>query len=67
MDSPIIIYKTYTPAQKRAIDNYRSKNKDKIHTLNKKYYEKIKENPEFLESRRKYAREYYYRKKFNRE
>ena len=43
---------------------YRLKNKDKINELHKKYYETMKEtDPSFLEKKRERAKEYYKRKK----
>lgn len=39
---PIIIYKTYTEAQKRAIYKYRLFNKDKINAKRRETYHKTK-------------------------
>jgi len=57
-------YSSYTPAQKKASQLYRLKNKDKINAQRKRYYQKRKENdPTFLEYKRVKAREYYEKKK----
>lgn len=63
-DNNNIKYSSYTEAQKRATQKYRSNNKDKVNEQRKKYYQQRKENdPEFLEYKRAKAREYYQRKK----
>ena len=60
----IIKYSSYTPAQKRATQKYRSNNKDKVNEQRKKYYQERKTKDEnFLEYKRQKAREYYQRKK----
>jgi len=60
----IIKYSSYTPAQKRATQKYRSNNKDKVNEQRKKYYQERKAKDEnFLEYKRQKAREYYQRKK----
>jgi len=60
----IVKYSSYTDSQKKAIQKYRLKNKDKINELHKKYYETMKEiDPTFLEKKRERAKEYYKRKK----
>ena len=59
-----IRYSSYTPAQKRATQKYRLKNKDKVNEQRKKYYTDRKEkDPEFLKYKREKAKEYYKRKK----
>lgn len=51
-ENVIIIYSSYTESQKRAIQKYRLKNKEKINELNKKYYENKKLNdPDFFKSK----------------
>lgn len=61
---PTIIYSSYTDAQKRATQKYRVANKDKVNERRKLYYQQRKaKDPEFLEYKRKKAREYYQRKK----
>jgi len=60
-------YSSYTPAQKRASQIYRLKNKDKINEQRKKYYQTRKESdPKFLEYKRTKAKEYYEKKKLDK-
>jgi hypothetical protein len=60
-------YSSYTPAQKKASQLYRLKNKEKINAQRKRYYQKRKENdPNFLEYKRIKAREYYEKKKLDK-
>lgn len=60
-------YSSYTPAQKKASQQYRLNNKDKINEQRKKYYQTRKQNdPNFLEYKRIKAREYYEKKKLNK-
>ena len=60
-------YSSYTPAQKKASQIYRQKNKDKINEQRKKYYQTKKMNdPTFLEYKRVKAREYYEKKKLDK-
>jgi hypothetical protein len=60
-------YSSYTPAQKKASQLYRLKNKDKINAQRKKYYQKRKEtDPNFLEYKRTKAKEYYEKKKLDK-
>jgi len=62
-----IKYSSYTPAQKKASQQYRLNNKDKINTQRKKYYQNRKLNdPTFLEYKRVKAREYYEKKKLDK-
>ena len=62
-----IKYSSYTPAQKKASQQYRLNNKDKINTQRKKYYQNRKLNdPTFLEYKRIKAREYYEKKKLDK-
>lgn len=62
-----IKYSSYTPAQKKASQVYRIKNKDKINEQRKKYYQARKESdPAFLEYKRKKAKEYYIKKKLDK-
>jgi hypothetical protein len=64
----IIKYSSYTPAQKRATQKYRQNNKEKVNEQRKKYYQSRKEkDPEFLEYKRTKAKEYYQRKKAQKE
>ena len=65
--SPEIKYSSYTPAQKKASQLYRLKNKDKINEQRKKYYQTRKESdPTFLEYKRTKAKEYYEKKKLDK-
>lgn len=60
-------YSSYTPAQKRASQLYRQKNKDKINEQRKKYYQTRKaSDPKFLEYKRTKAKEYYEKKKLDK-
>jgi len=64
----IIKYSSYTPAQKRATQKYRQNNKEKVNEQRKKYYQSRKEkDPDFLKYKREKAKEYYQRKKVNKE
>jgi hypothetical protein len=63
----VIKYSSYTEAQKRAIQKYRSKNKEQLNFKNKeyslKYYKKKSEDPEFREKEKARLKTYYYKKK----
>jgi len=60
----IVKYSSYTDAQRKATQKYRSNNKDKVNEQRKKYYRLRKEaDPSFLEYKRTKAKEYYLRKK----
>jgi hypothetical protein len=59
----IIIYKTYTPAQKKANLKYKSNNLERINTLARKYYEKNKNDPDYIQRKRESAKLYYLKKK----
>lgn len=66
-DIPTTKYSSYTPAQKRASQLYRQKNKAKINEQRKKYYQMRKEkDPQFLEYKRMKAKEYYEKKKLDK-
>jgi len=59
-----VIYSSYTESQKKATLKYREKNRDKVNEQRKLYYKQRKENdPQFLEYKRAKSREYYQRKK----
>jgi len=63
----IVKYSSYTPAQKKASQAYRLKNKEKINEQRKKYYLTRKESdPKFLEYKRTKAKEYYEKKKLDK-
>jgi hypothetical protein len=67
-DIPLLKYSSYTEAQKKATTKYRNANKEKINEMRKAYYLKRKENDkEFIEYKRKKAREYYHKKKQEKE
>jgi len=67
MSEEQVKYSSYTPAQKKASQVYRMKNKDKINEQRKKYYQARKEaDPAFLEYKRKKAKEYYEKKKIEK-
>ena len=60
-------YSSYTPAQKKASQLYRQKNKEKINEQRKKYYQTRKaSDPSFLEYKRKKAKEYYEKNKLDK-
>jgi hypothetical protein len=63
-----VIYSSYTESQKKATLKYREKNRDKVNEQRKLYYKQRKENdPQFLEYKRTKSREYYQRKKQEKE
>jgi hypothetical protein len=63
-----VIYSSYTESQKKATLKYREKNRDKVNEQRKIYYKQRKENdPQFLEYKRAKSREYYQRKKQEKE
>jgi hypothetical protein len=63
-----VIYSSYTESQKKATLKYREKNRDKVNEQRKIYYKQRKENdPQFLEYKRAKSREYYQRKKHEKE
>ena len=60
-------FSSYTPAQKKASQLYRLKNKEKINEQRKKYYQTKKStDPKFLEYKRIKAKEYYEKKKLDK-
>jgi len=59
----IIIYKTYTPAQKKANLKYKSNNLERINTLAKKYYNLNKNDPDYIQRKRESSKKYYLKKK----
>ena len=60
---PIVIYKTFSEAQKRAVLNWKSKNKEKVNALAKKYHDAKKNDPEYIQKKRESARRHYQKKK----
>jgi hypothetical protein len=61
--SPIIIYKSYSQAQKKANLKYKANNKEKCNLLAKKYYDQKKDDPEYIQKKRESAKRYYQKKK----
>jgi len=61
--SPIIIYKSYSQAQKKANLKYKANNKEKCNLLAKKYYDQKKDDPEYIQKKRESAKRYYLKKK----
>ena len=62
-----IKYSSYTPAQKRATQKYRTQNKEKVNEQRKAYYKTRKEtDPNFIIYKREKAKEYYQRKKMQK-
>lgn len=63
----VIVYSSYTPAQKKATKKYRTENKEKVNEQRKKYYkERVEKDPKFLDYKREKAKEYYTRKKMSK-
>ena len=63
IQSPIIIYKSYSQAQKKANLKYKANNKEKCNLLAKKYYDQKKDDPEYIQKKRESAKRYYLKKK----
>jgi hypothetical protein len=61
--SPIIIYKSYSQAQKKANLKYKANNKEKCNLLAKKYYDQKKDDPAYIQKKRESAKRYYLKKK----
>ena len=61
--NPIIIYKTYSEAQKRAVLKWRANNKGTVNGLAKKYYDQSKDDPEYKQKKRDAAKRYYNKRK----
>jgi len=61
--NPIIIYKTYSEAQKKAVLKWRANNKGTVNGLAKKYYDQKKDNPEYIQKKRDASKRYYERRK----
>ena len=59
----IVIYKSYTPSQKKAIMKYREAHQEEYKNLQKEYYIKCKEDPEFKEKKKEKNRLAYLRRK----
>lgn len=59
----IVVYKTYTQSQKRAIKNYVQKNREKYNEYQKERYAKLKENPDFMQKKRESSKKSYNNKK----
>jgi hypothetical protein len=52
---------------KKKQKEYKQTHKELINLCSKKYYEKMKNDPEFIEKRKKQKKEYYHRKKLEKE
>ena len=63
IQSPIIIYKSYSQAQKKANLKYKANNKEKCNLLAKKYYDQKKDDPAYIQKKRESAKRYYLKKK----
>jgi hypothetical protein len=63
IQSPIIIYKSYSQAQKKANLKYKANNKEKCNLLAKKYYDQKKDDPVYIQKKRESAKRYYQKKK----
>ena len=63
IQSPIISYKSYSQAQKKANLKYKANNKEKCNKLAKKYYDQKKDDPEYIQKKRESAKRYYQKKK----
>ena len=51
---------------KKQQKEYKQTHKDIVNASSKKYYDKMKDDPEFIEKRRKQKKEYYQRKKIEK-
>jgi putative sterol carrier protein len=63
IQSPIIIYKSYSQAQKKANLKYKANNKEKCNLLAKKYYDQKKDDPDYIQKKRESAKRYYLKRK----
>ena len=52
---------------KKQQKEYKQTHKELINSSSKKYYDKMKNDPEFIEKRKKQKKEYYLRKKLEKE
>lgn len=59
----IVVYKTYTPAQKKSQQKYYEKNKQKIIDRNVNYYFQKKDSDEYKMNKSVYNRNYREKKK----
>ena len=59
----VIIYKSYSQAQKKANLKYKANNKEKCNKLAKKYYDQKKDDPEYIQKKRESAKRYYLKRK----
>ena len=69
-EQPVVVikYSSYTEAQKKATKKYRETHKDLVNTQRRKYYmSRVTSDPTFIEYKRQKAREYYKRKKENKQ
>ena len=63
MENVIVIYKTYSEAQKKAILKWRANNKEVVNSLAKKYYDNQKNDVEYIKKKRENAKRYYLKQK----
>ena len=61
--SPIIIFKSYSQAQKKANLKYKANNIERCNQLAKKYYDQKKNDPDYIQKKRESAKKYYQKKK----
>ena len=62
-NQPVIIYRTYSEAQKKAVLKWKENNKEKVNALAKKYYDAKKNDPEYLKKKRESTQRHYRKKK----
>ena len=55
----IVVYSSYTEAQKRATEKYRKKNLEKFNEHAREYYNKMKNDPVYIEKRKEICRRSY--------
>lgn len=60
------IYLSRSASLKKAQRNYRERNREKMSEIQKRHYDKIKDNEEFKKKQRERKREYYQRKKLEK-
>lgn len=61
------IYLSRSASLKKAQKLYREKNREKMNEIQKRHYDRIKDNEDFKEKQREKKREYYQRKKSEKE
>ena len=58
-ENVVIIYKSYSQAQKKANLKYKANNKEKCN----KYYDQKKDDPDYIQKKRESAKKYYLKRK----